>query len=91
MSCQLVKTLDNENWIKSSGKLTALEFQKLQALAGLSVERFGPVRLLVKLEDFQGLKREPGWVDSFFRRGWKPDVFILTGMPMRKTVNEFFP
>lgn len=52
MPYQLIKTHDSENWIKLSGKLTVRDFQELQALAKLSLERFGQLRVLVELEGF---------------------------------------
>ena len=106
MSYQLIKTLDSEHWIKLSGKLTVSEFQELQALGQLGLERFGQVRILVELEDFQGWSREPGWEESFFLsenedriskfafvgdEKWKDEVFMFTGKQMRKTAIEFFP
>ena len=105
MPYQLIKTLDSENWIKLSGKLTVHDFQELQALAKLSLERYGQVRMLVELEGFQGWSREPGWENSFFLTegedrssrlafvgddNWKDQVFMFTGKPMRKTAIEFF-
>ncbi|MGZ8238470.1 MAG: STAS/SEC14 domain-containing protein [Methylobacter sp.] len=106
MTYQLVRALDNESWIKLTGKLTVLEFEELQALARLSLERFGQVRLLVELVDFQGWSKESGWEDSFFLaedgdqisrfafvgdEKWKDEVYMFTGKPMRKTAIEFFP
>ncbi|WP_411728215.1 STAS/SEC14 domain-containing protein [Methyloglobulus sp.] len=106
MPYQLIKTLDSENWIRLTGKLTVLEFQEILALAKLSLERFGQYRTLVVLEDFQGWSREPGWEDSFFLvedenwiskiafvgdEKWKDEVFMFTGKQMRKTAIEFFP
>lgn len=105
MPYQLIKTLDSESWIKLSGKLTVADFKALQALAKLTLERFGQVRILVELEAFQGWSREPGWEDSFFLTGdgmrvsklafvgdenWKDDIFLFTGKPMRQTAIEFF-
>lgn len=106
MPYQLVKTLDSESWIKLSGKLTVHDFQELQALAKLSLERFGQVRILAELEDFDGWSREAGWADSFFLaedgdrisklafvgdQKWEDEVFMFTGKEMRKTAIEFFP
>ncbi|NOT12545.1 MAG: STAS/SEC14 domain-containing protein [Methylococcaceae bacterium] len=105
MSYQLIKSFDSESWIKLSGKLTVHDFQELQSLAKLSLERFGQFRLLVELDGFQGWSREPGWEDSFFieedgnqisriafigDEHWKDDVYMFTGKPMRKTAIEFF-
>jgi hypothetical protein len=106
MSYQLIKTLESESWLKLSGKLSVQNFQELQALARLSLERFGQAKILVELEGFQGWTREPGWEDSFFLAedgnrmsklafvgdlSWKDEVFMFTGKPMRKTAIEFFP
>lgn len=106
MPYQLVKTLDSDSWIKLSGKLTVPDFQELQAVAKLSLEHFGQVRILVELEGFEGWSREPGWEDSFFLEEegslisklafvgdekWKDEIFMFTGKPMRKTAIEFFP
>jgi hypothetical protein len=106
MSYQLIKTLDSESWLKLSGKLSVQDFQELQALAKLSLERFGQAKILVELEGFQGWTREAGWEESFFLaedgsrisrlafvgdESWKDEVFMFTGKPMRKTAIEFFP
>ena len=106
MSYQLIKTLASENWIKLSGKLTVHDFQELQALGKLSLERFGQVGILVELEDFQGWSKESGWEDSIFLaedenqmlklafvgdEKWKDEIYMFTGKPMRKTAIEFFP
>jgi hypothetical protein len=106
MPYQNNKTCDGEHWIKLSGKLTVPDFQELQDLAKLSLERFGQVRILVELEDFQGWSREAGWEDSFFLaeegdliskfafvgdEKWKDEVFMFIGKPWRKTAIEFFP
>ncbi|MEC4748110.1 STAS/SEC14 domain-containing protein [Methylomicrobium sp. Wu6] len=106
MTIRLIKTLDSENWIKVSDKLTVSEFQKLQSMGELSLEWFGQFRVLIELEDFQGWSREPGWVDSFFvtedgkriskvafvgDEKWKDEVFMFMGKQMRKTAIEFFP
>ena len=106
MTFRLINTLDSENWFKVSGQLTVSEFQKLQALGELSLERFGQFRVLIELEDFQGWCNEPGWVDSFFLtedgnriskiafvgdEKWKDEVFLFMGKPMRNTAIEFFP
>ncbi|MGR8999257.1 MAG: STAS/SEC14 domain-containing protein [Gammaproteobacteria bacterium] len=106
MSYQLIKTQASENWIKLSGKLTVHDFQELQALATLTLERFGQVGILVELQDFQGWSREPEWEDSVFLADdenqitklaivgdekWKDEIYMFTGKPMRKTAIEFFP
>ncbi|MGR9085920.1 MAG: STAS/SEC14 domain-containing protein [Gammaproteobacteria bacterium] len=106
MAYQLIKSLCSENWIRLSDKLTVSEFQELQSLAKLSLERFGQFRALAELVDFQGWSREPGWEDSFFLpedgnriskfafvgdEKWKDDVFLFMGKQMRKTAIEFFP
>ena len=106
MSYQLIKEFNRNNWIKLIGKLTVSDFQQLQAMARLSLEQFGQVRILVELEDFQGWSREAGWENSFFLEEndkgisklafvgdekWKVDIFMFTGKPMRQTAIEFFP
>ena len=105
MSYQIIKTRDGENWIKLTGKLNVSEFQDLQDLGRLSLERFGQVRILFELEDFQGWSKEPGWADSFFLEEnsdsvsrlafvgdetWRDEIFMFTGKPMRKIPIEFF-
>ncbi len=106
MTFRLIKSLDSENWIKLSDKLTVSEFQKLQSLAQLSLEWFGQFRVLIELDGFEGWSREPGWEDSFFltedgngsskvafvgEEKWKDEVFMFMGKQMRKTAIEFFP
>jgi hypothetical protein len=106
MSYQLIKKNDQDTWIKLSGKLTVSDFQELQSLARLSLERFGQLRMLVELEDFQGWSKETGWENSFFLEEngegmsklafvgdekWKDEIFMFTGKPMRQTAIEFFP
>jgi len=103
---RLIKSLDSENWIKLSDKLTVSEFQKLQSMAKSSLERFGQFRGLLELEDFQGWSKEPGWENSFFitengkqiskiafvgDEKWEDEVFMFMGKQMRKTAIEFFP
>jgi hypothetical protein len=103
---RFIKSLDSENWIKLSDKLTVSEFQRLQSMAKSSLERFSQFRGLLELEDFQGWSREPGWEDSFFiaedgnriskiafvgDEKWKEEVFMFMGKQMRKTAIEFFP
>jgi hypothetical protein len=106
MSYQLIKEFNRNNWVKLVGKLTVSDFQELQALAKLSLEQFGQVRLLVELEDFLGWSKEAGWENSFFLEEngegisklafvgdekWKDEIFMFTGKPMRQTAIEFFP
>ena len=106
MSYQLIKEFNRNNWVKLIGKLTVNDFQELQALARLSLEQFGRVRILVELEDFQGWSKETGWENSFFLEEngegisklafvgdekWKDEIFMFTGKPMRHTAIEFFP
>jgi hypothetical protein len=106
MSYQLIKKSDHDTWVKLSGKLTVSDFQGLQTLARLSLERFGQLRMLVELEDFQGWSKETGWENSFFLEEngegisklafvgdekWKVEIFMFTGKPMRQTAIEFFP
>jgi hypothetical protein len=106
MTFRLIKSLDSENWIRLSDKLTVGEFQKLQSMAKLSLERFDQFRGLIELEDFQGWSKEPGWENSFFLtedsnkiskvafvgdEKWKDEAFMFMGKEMRKTAIEFFP
>ncbi len=105
VSYQLIQSLTSEHWVRLSGRLTVREFQALQALSKLSLERFGKVRILVELEDFQGWSKEPGWEDSYFLtedtgrlsklafvgdEKWKDEVFMFVGKEMRSTAIEFF-
>ncbi|MFZ2170316.1 MAG: STAS/SEC14 domain-containing protein [Methylococcaceae bacterium] len=106
MSYQLIKKFNRNNWVKLTGKLTVRDFQELQALARLSLERFGQFRVLVELEDFQGWSNETGWENSTFveengesisklafvgDEKWKVEIFMFTGKPMRQMAIEFFP
>jgi len=106
VSYQLIQSLASEHWVRLTGRLTVSEFQALQALGTLSLERFGKVRILVELEDFQGWSKEPGWEDSYFLtedtgrlsrlafvgdEKWKDEVFMFVGKEMRSTAIEFFP
>jgi hypothetical protein len=106
MSYQLIKEFNRNNWVKLIGKLMVRDFQELQAMARLSLEQFGQVRILVELEDFQGWSKETGWENSFFLEEngegisklafvgdekWKDEIFMFTGKPMRQISIEFFP
>lgn len=106
MSYQLIKEFNGNNWVKLIGKLTVRDFQELQALARLSLEQFGQVRILVELEDFQGWSKETGWENTSFLEEneegisklafvgdekWKVEIFMFTGKPMRHTAIEYFP
>ena len=105
MSYQLIKEFNRNNWVKLIGKLTVSDFQELQALARLSMERFGQFSVLVELEDFQGWSKETGWENTFFLEEngegisklafvgderWKVEIYMFTGKPMRQTAIEFF-
>jgi hypothetical protein len=106
MSYQLLKEFSRINWVKLIGELTVRDFQELQALARLSLEQYGQLRILVELEDFQGWSKETGWEDSPFLEEneegtsklafvgdekWKDEIFMFTGKPMRQIGIEFFP
>ncbi len=106
MSYQLIKELNQNNWVKLIGKLTVHDFQELQDLARSSLEKFGQFRALIELEDFQGWSNESGWENTSFleengedisklafvgEEKWKVDILMFTGGPMRKTAIEFFP
>ena len=105
MSYQLIKEFNRNNWVKLIGKLTVSDFQELQALARLSMERFGQFSVLVELEDFQGWSKETGWENTFFLEEngegisklafvgderWKVEIYMFTGKPMRQMAIEFF-
>ena len=105
MSYQLIKEFNRNNWVKLIGKLTVSDFLELQALARLSMERFGQFSVLVELEDFQGWSKETGWENTFFLEEngegisklafvgderWKVEIYMFTGKPMRQTAIEFF-
>ena len=66
MSYQLIKEFNRVVWVKLIGKLTVSDFQELQALARLNLEKFGQFRALIELEDFQGWSKETGWENSVF-------------------------
>jgi hypothetical protein len=106
MSYQLIKEFNREVWVKLIGKLTVRDFQELQALARLSLEQFGQIRILVELEEFQGWSKETGWENSFFLEEngegisklafvgdekWTDEISMFTGKPMRQIAIEFFP
>ena len=106
MPYQLINEFNRTNWVKLIGKLTIRDFQELQSLARLSLERFGQFRVLIELEDFQGWSKETGWENTSFleengedisklafvgEEKWKVEVFMFTGKPMRQMAIEFFP
>jgi hypothetical protein len=106
MTIRLVKSIENEHWIKVSDRLTVREFQQLQALGESSLDSFGQFRVLIELEGFQGWSKESGWEGSFFLtedenpiskvavvgdEQWKEEVFLFMGKGMSKTAIEFFP
>ena len=51
---------------KVTGTLTLGEVSWLQSKAVAGIKRWGKVRALVTLEDFQGWKKGPGWDDMSF-------------------------
>jgi hypothetical protein len=106
MPYQLINEFNRNNWVKLIGKLTIVDFQDLQSLARLSLERFGQFRVLVELEDFQGWSKEAGWENTSFleengegisklafvgEEKWKVEFFMFIGKPMRQMAIEFFP
>jgi hypothetical protein len=106
MSYQLINEFDRNTWVKLSGKLTVQDFQVLQSLARLSLEKFDQFRVLVELEEFQGWSNESEWEDTSFLEDegvgiskfafvgdekWKDEILLFFGIPMRQMAIEFFP
>lgn len=106
MTIRIIQSFGSEHRIKISDQLTVREFQKIQSLGELSLERFGKFGVLIELEGFQGWSKEPEWENSFFLterkdlpskiavvgdEKWKDDVFLFIGKGMREAAIEFFP
>jgi hypothetical protein len=59
---------------KVTGTLTRGELAWLQSKAVSGIKRWGKVRALVILEDFQGWKKGPGWDDMSFSNEHDPNI-----------------
>ncbi|QSA97805.1 STAS/SEC14 domain-containing protein [Methylococcus sp. EFPC2] len=103
MPYQLMKSLDQEIWIKITGRITPRDLQECQALAELGAEWFHQAKVLIVLDDFQGWSKDDDWSDTSFLpdseiakmavvgdRRWEEEVFLFVGKPMRTTEMRFF-
>ena len=61
-------------YFKVTGTLTLGEVSWLQSKAVAGIKRWGKVRALVTLEDFQGWKKGPGWDDMSFSNQHDQDI-----------------
>jgi hypothetical protein len=91
--------------VKIKGELKKSELDQIQALAIELIKRWGKVRVLVILEDFQGWERGENWGDITFavehdndiekvaivgEESWKEPVLAFFGKPFRKLSIEYF-
>jgi len=106
MSFELIKKIDQEIWMKVSGKLTVEDYQKAHKLVQSDINLHHKSRGLFILDNFTGWSKDPRWEDILFMQeyadkitkmaivgdeNWKEDVFMFVGKSFRKTEIIFFP
>ncbi len=103
MPYQLMKSQDQEIWIKITGQITPRDFQECQALVELGAERFHQAKVLIVLDRFQGWSKDETWTNASFLpdseiakiaivgdRRWEEQIFLFAGEPMRTAEMRFF-
>ncbi len=103
MPYQLLKSQDQEIWIKITGQITPRDFHECQELVELGAERFHQAKVLIVLDHFQGWSKDEAWTNASFLpdseiakiaivgdRRWEEQVFLFAGQPMRTAEMQFF-
>ncbi len=105
MAYQILSVDDAVVSVRISDRMQVSDQRDLQADAAQRIAKGGEIRLLVRLEDFQGWQRDQGWDDIGFlmEHGddivkmaivgdlrWKDDVFLFVGKGYRSTQIEYF-
>lgn len=105
MSAQLIEVTGRVLTIKVSGRLTQPELTASQRAAGEVLDRLGKGRLLVLVEDFQGMAGEGDWGDVSFQaqhdsqieriaivceKRWEQEAMLFTGKDIRRIAIKHF-
>lgn len=105
MACQILRADDAVVTVRISERMRVSDQRALQSVAAERIAAGNKIRLLVRLEDFHGWERDPGWEDVGFliRHGddivrmaivgdlrWKEDALLFVGKGYRSTEIEYF-
>ncbi|MEY4388265.1 MAG: hypothetical protein RLY20_3548 [Verrucomicrobiota bacterium] len=107
MSAELVDVSGSVLTIKVSGLLTQPQLAASQWAAGEVIDRIGKARLLILIDDFQGVAKEGDWGDVSFQMQyddaieriaivsapqWRQASLLFTGEGIRKVnIKHFLP
>ena len=100
-----VQQIGNHTWqLQVSGILKKAELDAEQAVARLAIERVGKIKVLLKLEAFQGWEKGADWGDVSFAADcgddieriaivgeprWEGEALMFTGAGIRRTPKFF--
>lgn len=105
MSAELLDATFPVLTIKVSGKLTSEELAASQRVAGELIKKMGTARLLIIVDDFQGMEKGGDWGDVSFQMEhddfieriavvsepqWKQSAMLFTGKGIRRVAIEHF-
>jgi len=107
MSAELVNVSGRVLTIRVSGLLTQPQLAASQWAAGEVIDRIGKARLLILIEDFQGVAKEGDWGDVSFQMQyddaieriaivsdpkWRETSLLFTGEGVRRvSIQHFLP
>lgn len=105
MSVELADVTGRVLTLKVTGGLTAPELAASQRVAGEIIDKLGKSRLLILVEDFQGMATDGDWGDISFQanydpfieriaivseKEWKEAALLFTGKGIRRVAIEHF-
>lgn len=105
MSAELTEINGHVLTIRVTGRLTQAELAASQRAAGVEIERLGKARLLIVVQDFEGMAKDGNWGDVSFQLNhddaieriaivsnpnWKDVALMFTGKGVRRMPIEHF-
>jgi len=106
MACEIIKVVDSVVYVRIWDVMRIADMKTLEKVATELIGKGKKIRLLARIENFQGWEKSEEWGDVGFIMShgndivkmaivgderWKEDAFIFVGKGMRKTEIEFFP
>ena len=91
--------------VRMTGELKKAEFDLIQSMAPEAIKRWGKIRVLLIVEDFQGWERGANWGDTSFIQthgheiekiaavgdeAWRDSFYAFMGKGFRSTAIEYF-
>jgi len=105
MPCEWIERESQTLRARLSGVLTGADRDEIESATKDAIGRFGSVRCLIILDDFQGWKRGEAWGDLSFQQEhddkieriavvgdeqWRDDVLAYMVAPLRSTEIQYF-